>query len=203
MPTDAGQPDDSAPQLLQRAARGDPDAFALVYRRYKDVVYRFARAMTGSTDAAEDVTQEVFVALIRDVSKYDASRASFSTYVYGIVRNLTRERLRRDRRLLSLDAVPMLRRAHTGGDGPLDQLECAQRAALVRRALRELPWRYREVIVLCDLHALSYGEAAAVVRVSVAAVRSRLHRGRQLLRRRLGRIREPACGSMNPARCAI
>ena len=61
--------------------------------------------MTGSEPAAEDITQEAFVALFRDLSRYDPARASFTTYLYGIVRNLSRERLRRERRFLSLDVL--------------------------------------------------------------------------------------------------
>ena len=64
-------------RLLQAAA-GDSDAFAAVYREYQHVVYRFGCAMTGSESAAEDITQETFVALFRDLSRYDPDRASFT-----------------------------------------------------------------------------------------------------------------------------
>jgi RNA polymerase sigma-70 factor (ECF subfamily) len=180
-------------QRLLQAAAGDSDAFAAVYREYQHVVYRFGCAMTGSESAAEDITQETFVALFRELSRYDPDRASVTTYLYGIVRNLSRERLRRDRRFLPLDVLRVgARRAGPTSD-PSSALEGAETAAEVRRTLRRLPTRYRELIVLCDLHGMSYADAAAITGISIAAVRSRLHRGRLLLRRRLSRL---AAGSL-------
>src|SRR6185295_4539150 len=98
MPSDREAPTSPEKGLLERAAAGDVSAFEPIYQRYQHVVYRFGLAMTGSRDAAEDIAQEVFVTLVRDLGRYDSRRASFSTYLYGIVRNLSRERLRRDRR---------------------------------------------------------------------------------------------------------
>jgi RNA polymerase sigma-70 factor (ECF subfamily) len=204
MPVEPSDPEESDRDLLHRAAAGDLEAFAAIYRRYQQIVYRFARAMTGSSDSAEDVTQEVFVGLIADITRYDPERAAFSTYLYGIVRNVSRDRLRRDRRALPIETIALVWHEESGAEDPLDRLENAQRAAVVRRALSRLPSRYRELIVLCDLHGLSYEEAALVVGASVGAVRSRLHRGRQLLRLRLARVApERSRRHMNPARCAI
>jgi RNA polymerase sigma-70 factor (ECF subfamily) len=173
---------------IARAKAGDPDAFAEIYRHYQHVVYRFGCSMTGSESAAEDIAQETFVALFRDLARYDPSRASFTTYLYGIVRNLSRERLRRDRRFLSLEFLSG-RRDRVCSTDPASILEEAELAAHVRDALKKLPIRYRELIVLCDLHGLSYADAGIATGVSTAAVRSRLHRGRLLLRRSLSRIR--------------
>lgn len=200
-PSRLDAPDSS---LIHRASTGDTEAFALLYRRYQHVAFRFACSMTGSAAAAEDVTQEVFVAVFRDLTKYDAARASFSTYLYGIVRNLSRERLRRERRFLSLSGLPSLGERETYRHDPSDAIEDAQLSAQVRHALNRLPSRYREVVILCDLHSLSYADAAAVVGTTSAAVRSRLHRGRQLLRRYLARVAQPhARRSHTPERCAI
>jgi RNA polymerase sigma-70 factor, ECF subfamily len=176
-------------ELLRRAAEGERQAFELVYHRYQQVVYRFARAMTGCPDAAEDVTQEVFIALIKELPRYDPARAGFTTYLYGIARNLCRDQWRRTQRRLAMEAVGLERRRTT--DDPFDLLERAQTATQVQCALRGLPLRYREVIILCDLHGLAYAEAALVVRSSVSGVRARLHRARQLLRRKLSRLLEP------------
>jgi RNA polymerase sigma-70 factor (ECF subfamily) len=191
MPSDASRPQPLEDSLLRRAAAGDPEAFAEVYRHYHQVVYRFARAMTASPAAAEDVTQEVFVALFADLSRYDSARASFTTYLYGIVRNLSRDRLRRERRFLGLDALSPGSDATAYLDDPADALEDAEVAARVRQAFQRLPIRYRELMILCDLHGLSYAEAAEVAKISIAAVRSRLHRGRHLLRQRLARLARP------------
>jgi RNA polymerase sigma-70 factor, ECF subfamily len=201
--SDPNLPESPDAARIDRAKSGDPDAFAEIYRQYQHVVYRFGRAMTGSESAAEDITQETFVALFRDLSRYDATRASFTTYLYGIVRNLSRERLRRDRRFLSLEFLGG-RRDRAGSADPASILEEAELAAHVRDALRKLPVRHRELIVLCDLHGLSYADAAAATGVSTAAVRSRLHRARLLLRRSLSRIRGVSLRrAVTTERCAI
>jgi RNA polymerase sigma-70 factor (ECF subfamily) len=181
VPEDGHRPDPTDDDLLRRAAGGELQAFEQVYRRYHHVVYRFARAMTGSADAAEDVTQEVFVALIRELHRYDPSRAAFTTYLYAIVRNQSRNRLRRDRRYSPLERLRP-RASASDHEHPLRRLEGDETAAQVRRALRMLPSRDRELILLCDLHGLAYADAAIVVGASVGAVRARLHRARYLLR---------------------
>jgi RNA polymerase sigma-70 factor (ECF subfamily) len=201
--SDLSRPDSPDRALLDRAVAGDHEAFADIYRRYHQVVYRFGCAMTGSEPAAEDITQEAFVALFRELARYDPDRASFTTYLYGIVRNLSRERLRRERRFLSLEVLGPGSEASYTAD-PTGPMENAELASQVRRALRRLPARYRELIVLCDLHGLSYADTAVVVNISVAAVRSRLHRGRQILRRQLSGVARPEPRrARHPERCAI
>jgi RNA polymerase sigma-70 factor (ECF subfamily) len=200
VPHPAETPDSA---LLDLAAAGDLEAFAALFRRYQQVVYRFARAMTGSDDAADDITQEVFVALLTKAGRYDPARAAFGTYLYGMVRNLSRARLRRDSRRLSLESF-VLGNDDTLFDDPASRIENDETMAAMRRALGRLPSRYRELIVLCDLHGLSYQEAAAVVDASVGAVRSRLHRGRQLLKLKfVSASRSASPRAVQPARCAV
>jgi RNA polymerase sigma-70 factor (ECF subfamily) len=175
--------------LVERASAGDTEAFGAIFERYQQLVYRFARAMTGSPDAAEDVTQEVFVVLIRELRRYRPDRAMLSTYLYGIARNVSRDRLRRDRRLLSFLTRTVLLTAGLQSDDPFSSVAAAEAGTEVRRALAQIPVKHREVVVLCDLHGLSYAEAGTVLRITTAAVRARLHRGRHLLRQRLARTR--------------
>lgn len=190
--------------LLRRAAAGDRDAFGEIFERYQHVVYRFARAMTGSAEAADDVTQDVFVILMRDLARYSPERSALSTYLFGIARNVSRGRVRHDRRLAPLIPVKDTLSGRDVSPGPYEHLLHAETGGEIRRALRRLPITLREVIVLCDLHGLSYAEASAVQGTSVAAVRSRLHRGRQLLRRHLSRL-QPALPSTSQAslRCPV
>src|SRR5262245_51369361 len=75
-------------QLVTRTAEGDRDAFAALFERHHHSVYRFCVQMTGSRDAAEDLTQEVFMALARSAAGYDPGRGSLPTYLYGIARRL-------------------------------------------------------------------------------------------------------------------
>lgn len=194
---DAPAPTDEA--LIERARRGEEEAFALVYRRHQASVYRFARAMTGSPSAAEDVVQDTFLALMRDLDKFDASRAPLRTYLFGIARNISRYRMRSLRRLLSIDVAV----DWAAPDNPAGDLSATQELTHLRRCLGTLPIRYREVIVLCHLHELDYAQAALVLRVPVGTVRSRLHRGRQMLLDRFQRRESQRSSVVTPNRSVI
>jgi RNA polymerase sigma-70 factor, ECF subfamily len=197
--SEAAEPADA--ELVGRALRGEREAFEVLYRRYQAIVYRFARAMTGSSAMAEDVTQEVFVAFMRDLAGYEPQRASLPTYLYGVARNLTRERLRREQRFVSLDEMSAEGGEPAGLDDPSTALGRSQDLIRLRRAIVDLPSRYREVVILCDLHGLPYAEAARVIDTPVGTVRSRLHRSRTLLAECLRR-REPQDSSTVGSRVA-
>ena len=168
--------------LVVRARAGEREAFAAIYHRYHVGIYHFARAMTGSTTLAEDVTQEVFLELLRTLDRYDSRRGALSTYLYGITRNVCRHKLRRERRFVGFDLG-------TGepesADDPSDPVLRSQTVARVRAFIKALPEPYREVLVLCDLQGMSYDAAAAVVDAPVGTIRSRLHRARQQLAERI------------------
>jgi RNA polymerase sigma-70 factor, ECF subfamily len=191
--------DPSDQELLRRAVAGERDAFAALYRRYQHVVYRFACVMTGSSDAAEDVTQEVFVALIRELPRYDPTRAALATYLYGVARNVSRDRLRRERRFVTLSTLDADEAGQVEGAGLVDKLAEVQATTRLRRALAALPSRYREVIILCDVEEIPYADAARIVRTAVGTVRSRLHRGRQMLAERVRRLDQR---TTDQARCS-
>jgi RNA polymerase sigma-70 factor (ECF subfamily) len=165
---------------------GDEMAFTALYRRRSAGVYRFALQMSGSEAIAEDVTQEVFLALMSDATRFDSSRGSLSSYLYGIARNHVLRRLERDR--------PFVQIADDGGEGgepqtehwvstdnPHDDLQRNEMIGRLRQAVLALPEHYREVVVLCDLHEMSYVEAASALGCAIGTVRSRLHRARALL----------------------
>src|SRR5688500_7591471 len=88
--------------LVERTAAGDREAFAALYRRHQGAVYRFARLMTGSPSAAEDIVQEVFLVLMKDAARYETERAALTTYLFGVARRVTRRRLLRERRFVDI-----------------------------------------------------------------------------------------------------
>src|SRR5580704_16914385 len=88
--------------LLRRMAGGDEAAFSEVYRQKHPAIYRFALHMTGNASVAEDVTQEVFMALIRDPERFDPSRGTLGGFLFGVARNHLRKRWEQDRRLVPL-----------------------------------------------------------------------------------------------------
>ena len=81
--------------LLERMATGNREAFASLFRRYHGLVYRFSMQMSGSRDVAEDVTQEVFIALAENHARYRPERGSLKAYMYGIARHLVVQREKR------------------------------------------------------------------------------------------------------------
>jgi RNA polymerase sigma-70 factor (ECF subfamily) len=183
---------DSVPDedLLRRIAAGDAAAFTALFRRRQSDVYRFALHMTGLPAVAEDVTQDVFLALIRDAGRYEASRATVKAWLSGIARNHARRRLDRERDVVPLDEEHEEHGIAVHSD-PLDALARTERIEALRKAILTLPVAYREAVVLCDLQELTYAEAAAVLECAVGTVRSRLHRGRALLGTKM-RVEEPA-----------
>jgi RNA polymerase sigma-70 factor, ECF subfamily len=175
-------------ELMAGIAAGDRAAFASLYRRRWPDVYRFAVHMTGAPTVAEDVAQDVFMAVIQDGHRYKTGRSGVLAWLLGIARNQARRRLWRDRRLDPLpDPEAGIEKALAVEIDPIAGLARDRQVDTVRRALRQLPVSYREVVVLCDLQELSYVEAADVVGCAIGTVRSRLHRGRALLGAQLRR----------------
>jgi RNA polymerase sigma-70 factor (ECF subfamily) len=169
---------------------GDEEAFAGLYRRYQRRVFRFALLMSGCPAAADDVTQEVFLALLRESNQYDPSRGALLTYLYGIARKQVLRAVERNRTLTQLaneadEGEPAPIRHLISQENPLSELTRSEVAAAVRQAVLALPARYREVIVLCDFEEMSYAEAADALDCSVGTISSRLNRARALLARRL------------------
>jgi RNA polymerase sigma-70 factor (ECF subfamily) len=201
------QTDLSDSELLQSMLAGDEEALAALYRRRQRGVYRFALQMCGCKTVAEDVTQEVFMVLIRDGHTFDASRGSLNAFLMGVARNHVLRRLRRERFYVAMeeDSESSVKENQTSltTAGPLDDLARTERIESVRRAVLALPERYREVVVLCDLEEMSYVEAAEILGCAIGTVRSRLHRGRALLIEKLGPAHEEetAEATTKPARC--
>jgi RNA polymerase sigma-70 factor, ECF subfamily len=183
-------------ELLGRTARGDADAFAALYRRRHPEVFRFAIHMTGSATVAEDITQDVFLAVMREAGRYEPGRSSVAAWLCGIARNHVLRRLERDRRWQPIpeddddgNGAPQTHAVDTVG-----ALIRSEQLDALQKAIQTLPLPYREAVVLCDLQELSYADAAAVLSCAVGTIRSRLHRARALLLTKLkaaGHAREP------------
>jgi RNA polymerase sigma-70 factor, ECF subfamily len=199
------QPPETDDDLLARMQSGDEQAFVTIYRRRQAGIYRFALNMSGSEAVAEDVTQEVFLALIREECGFDPARGSLAGYLYGIARKLVlrqAEKSRFDAGLLSdieEAAVPALAVI----DDPLIDLTRREGVESLRRAVLALPRRYREVVVLCDLEEVDYVDAAQILGCPIGTVRSRLHRARALLLEKLQARPIAAAGSLKPVRCLV
>jgi len=177
---DAGVEDDG--QLLHLMIAGEEQGFVALYRKYQGPVYRFALHICGIRHIAEEVTQETFLSLIRAPQNYHSDRGPLLLYLFGIARRLVWKNVRRDRLYEEFDNN---RELPVSLPDFADDLARQREAKRLRQAILCLPRKYREVIVLCSLQELSYEEAAVVVGSAIGTVRSRMHRARQLLLRKL------------------
>ncbi len=174
-------------RLLARAARGETEAFRKLFEAHHAAMFRFAYRLTNSVDAAEDITQECFLRLMR-APTFDHERASLRQYLYGIVRNLVRQRQQANGREVYWDdhVEDAPKSAAPAYPDPMLSVELA---AVVQAAISALPPLQREAIVLCEFEDLSLDEAAAIVASDVGTLKSRLYRAREGLRRSLAPYR--------------
>jgi RNA polymerase sigma-70 factor (ECF subfamily) len=178
--------------LLRYAAKGDENAFTLLYRRHQASLYRYALRMTGNAWAAEEIVQDVFMTLIRQPKKYDVNKGEVGAFLFGITRNRVMKHLDRSPRELSLESQSDSGVSKEPADllTPAFWAERRERVEQVRDAVLSLPAEFREAVVLCELEELSYEEAAEKSGCPIGTIRSRLHRGRALLLARLELLRD-------------
>ncbi len=132
--------------LLRRSANGDEEAFTLLYRRHQAPIYRFALRMTGSTWAAEEIVQDVFMTLVREPRKYDSERGALGAFLYGVARNRImkyQERVPRDLPLMNPEDDGFANYPQAVDSAtPAHWAELRERRDHVRAAVLELPARF-------------------------------------------------------------
>lgn len=171
------------PTLLARASDGDEAAFGELYARYQRQIFHYAARMCGVA-AGDDVVQETFLAVLRQGGRFDPAKGTVGAYLYGIARHHVIKRLERQGVTLS-EPVEMAADAVAPQDTPLETMARERTIDVVRQAVQSLPPAYREVVALCDLEEMDYAAVAQVIQCPIGTVRSRLHRARGLLLRKL------------------
>lgn len=177
-------------ELLAAYQDGEAAALETLVRRYHDDLIRFLYRLTGDAAAAEDVFQDTFLQVHLSAGTFDASRR-FKPWLFTIAANKARDFLRKNARRRTLDLSAPLSGRHGGGGGdeersyidlmevdvpaPGDQMDQAERDALVQRAIGELPTALRETLLLAYFQRLSYSEIADVLQIPLGTVKSRLH----------------------------
>ena len=151
------------------------------FEQHKDAVYRFAWRMSGSASAAEDITQDAFMGLLRHPDRFDPARGSLRAFLLGTARNLALKRWRSEHRHEPLDDDAMAAATVDLDRGPIGDI--------VGRAVQALVPFQREVVILVEYEGLTLAEAALAVDTDVGTVKSRLHRARENLRRTLAPLR--------------
>ena len=170
-----------------------PPTWEEVVAQHSAKVYRLAYRLTGNQHDAEDLTQEVFVRVFRSLENFKPG--TLDGWLHRITTNLFLDQARRRSRI-RFDALADDAEARLAGrePGPERSYEMNNLDLDVQAALEELPPDFRAAVVLCDLEGLSYDEVADALGVKLGTVRSRIHRGRMLLREKLAH-RDPRRGA--------
>jgi RNA polymerase sigma-70 factor (ECF subfamily) len=184
--------------LVRRCVAGDAAAWEEIVQRYHRRIYNICYRFAGTSDDAQDLTQEVFIKMYRTLSSYDLERGAFMTWVTTMTRNLLVDHFRKtkqDRVTDSLDgatsehedAMPLSDKIEDKGLPPDARVQSRETSETVHRALEKLSPELREAVILRDLQDMDYREIAAVLKVPEGTVKSRINRGRAELARLLQR----------------
>jgi RNA polymerase sigma-70 factor (ECF subfamily) len=200
MNTDQGKNVDNEPELVRRAQKGDKHAFSLLVKQYESTVYGFAFKVCRNEEKAAETLQDTFVNVYRKLDQFNG-KAKFSTWLYQIVTNnclMKRRRSKLDESSVSIDSAEsreddseredegaplhaLISLKHT----PQDEMVNKELRELLDDAILKLPMEQRIVFVLRDVEGRSAEEAAKILKISAAAVKSRLRRARVFLREHL------------------
>lgn len=176
-------------RLVDRARRGDLDAFEELMRRYERQVYNLAYRMAGNYDDANDIASEAFVRVFNAIGRFRGESA-FSTWLYRIVTNafLDERKRRRSRPTVSLEdeyeveGSPVYRQVEDTAPGPSHRAEENEARRLLHRAIQQLPDFQREIVTMYHILDMSYEEISDITGTPIGTVKSRLNRARLALR---------------------
>ncbi|CEH31488.1 RNA polymerase sigma-70 factor, ECF subfamily [Aneurinibacillus migulanus] len=178
-------------RIIQRAKNGDRDAFAELVDLYKDKVYHVSYRMVGNRQEAEDVAQETFLRVYANLDNYDP-QYKFSTWIYRIASNLSIDLLRKRKKNLSIDAeisgaegVDWHDRLADTSKGPEEEVLTDELQGEVQGAIMGLSPKYRAVMLLRYIEDLSLQEISEAVQLPISTIKTRIHRGREALRKKL------------------
>ncbi|MFM7131997.1 MAG: RNA polymerase sigma factor [bacterium] len=191
---------------VERFLAGEASAFDQLVRRTQGRLYSSIVKIVGSREEALDVLQETYIKIFRNMSRFQRG-AAFSTWAYRIAVNQSISH-RRKRRLVQFSVNQNNTESDEFDHDPedphsqesnLDRLARLERNQLVEKALNSLPTAQRAVLVMCDYDELRYDEIAAILDVPIGTVRSRIHRAREELRKKLTPLlNEPAPTGTSP-----
>ena len=181
-------------ELVEAMSKGDCEAFMEIVERYSQKVHNLALRLSRNEEDAEEILQDVFVTVHRKISSFEG-KSAFSSWLYRITVNTAFMKLRRRKahQTLSIDDASQsaqekllnderyVSNAHTLASR--DEMQ-----STLQRAINKLPFEYRMIFVLRDIDGLSNQAVSSIMKLSVPAIKSRLHRSRLMLRKRLQRF---------------
>ncbi|MDQ6700748.1 MAG: sigma-70 family RNA polymerase sigma factor [Acidobacteriota bacterium] len=184
---------DSESTLVERCLSGDDAAWEELIRVHTRRVYSLCYRFTGRDADAQDLTQEVFLRIFKNLSTFRSAEGSFSTWLARLTRNLLIDNYRRTRQERVTDSIeeqlPNMQQATAAAERPDGILAGRETGEMLQSALQRLSPELRETVILRDLQELEYREVAEVLRIPEGTVKSRLNRGRAELARILRKHR--------------
>ncbi|KAF1678918.1 RNA polymerase sigma factor SigW [Bacillus mexicanus] len=176
---------------IKQVKKGDQDAFADIVDIYKDKIYQLCYRMLGNVHEAEDIAQEAFIRAYVNIDSFDINR-KFSTWLYRIATNLTIDRIRKkkpdyylDAKVAGTEGLTMYSQIAADGVLPEDEVVSLELSNTIQQKILKLPDKYRTVIVLKYIDELSLIEIGEILNIPVGTVKTRIHRGREALRKQL------------------
>ncbi|WP_433746354.1 RNA polymerase sigma factor SigW [Falsibacillus pallidus] len=179
---------------IKQVIKGDQNAFAEIVELYKDKVYQVCYRILGNRHEAEDIAQEAFIRAYINIESFNQSR-KFSTWLYRIATNLCIDRIRKkkpdyylDAEVSGTDGLTMYSQVAADVALPEEELEKMELRDNVHKEILKLPQKYRTVIVLKYIEELSLNEISEILDLPLGTVKTRMHRGREALRKQLGKL---------------
>jgi RNA polymerase sigma-70 factor, ECF subfamily len=179
---------------IKQVLKGDQNAFAEIVEIYKDKVYQICFRMLGNRHEAEDIAQEAFLRAYVNISSFNQER-KFSTWLYRIATNLCIDRIRKkkpdyylDTEIPGTDGLDMYSQIAASGKTPEAEVEGMELQEAVQKEISALPEKYRSVIILKYLEDLSLNEISEILDMPLGTVKTRIHRGREALRKQLRKL---------------
>ena len=171
-------------ELIARLQKRDEAAFEELIRQYEKKVYTLCFRMCGNSEDAEEAAQDAFLALWRGIDRF-RQESSLSTWIYRLATNACIDTLRRRKKQsgsISLDDEELFVDAVDTSPQPQETVEHREARKLLQEGLSALPEEYRKVLILREIEGLSYTEIAECASLELGTVKSRISRGRSLLR---------------------
>ncbi|ANB62399.1 RNA polymerase sigma factor SigW [Anoxybacteroides amylolyticum] len=179
---------------IKAIQKGDQNAYAEIVELYKEKVYRICYRMLGNRHEAEDAAQEAFIRAYVNIDRYNPAM-KFSSWLYRIATNLSIDKLRKkkpdvylDEEVSGAEGLTMYSQLPATDVSPEDTVESLELQETVQKAIEKLPEKYRSVIVLKYIEDLSLQEISEILDLPIGTVKTRIHRGREALRKHLGHL---------------
>jgi RNA polymerase sigma-70 factor, ECF subfamily len=189
--------DENVGAWVRAAQAGDVDAFEALVRHFQNRIFGTASRMLNNREDAAEVAQEVFLKLYKSIGQFEG-RSRFSTWLFTMTVNMCRNRRRTlarrsvEKQILDIpqydDEGASPRDVEDPSAGPREIAGHHDIRALVDKGLQTLPDEYREAVVLRDLQYMTYDDIAAALEISIGTVKSRIARGRALLKTQLTKV---------------